>query len=382
MLPYFKKSENFISDVREREKFHGVGGELTVTKDNHKDPVIDVLMEAAQELGYQVGDINGELEDEGFTPSQVLTKDLNTLHNLMVKVTLKEGSRSGTFRAFAEKHSGAGLTVLTHAHVNKVVIEGKRAVGVEVRASDVITSRDNDIFQLTRFGVVSQYFARQEVVLSAGSIGSPQILMLSGVGDSQHLQEVGVAPVHHLPAVGQNLQDHLIVSFIFDTVEPLTMDVLGSMSPSAVLSYLSGEGPMSSTGGCGGLAFIHTELSDRSRPDIQLHLISLSLATDHGLVLKPAFGVKEDYWPWFAKHSDNSSTTVAVTLSRPESRGFIKLRSSDPQVHPLIQPNYLTAQRDVDTLVAGIRTSLKLLDTDTMKRVGAQLWEVGNLSPV
>ena len=70
-MPYFKRSENFVSDLTNKEKFHGVGGELTVTKDNHQDPIIDVFMEAAQELGYKVGDINGELEDEGFTPSQV-----------------------------------------------------------------------------------------------------------------------------------------------------------------------------------------------------------------------------------------------------------------------------------------------------------------------
>ena len=98
---------------------------------------------------------------------------------------------------------------------------------------------------MTRFGQVSQYFARQEVVLSAGSIGSPQILLLSGVGDSKHLQEVGVTPVHHLPGVGQNLQDHLISSLILNTPAPLSVDVLGSLSPSALTSYLSGRSPQS-----------------------------------------------------------------------------------------------------------------------------------------
>ena len=94
--------------------------------------------------------------------------------------------------------------------------------------------------QVSRFGSVETYTASQEVVLSAGSIGSPQILMLSGVGDRDHLEEVGVTPVLHLPAVGQNLQDHLITSVVFDTEQPLSMDVLGSSSPSAVLQYLSG----------------------------------------------------------------------------------------------------------------------------------------------
>lgn len=168
------------------------------------------MLEAAEELGYKVGDINGDLEDEGFTRSQV---------------TLRDGARTGTFIAFAEKYVGGKLSVLTHAHVNKVIIEGSTAVGVEV----------------SRFGRVETYLARQEVVLSAGSIGSPQILMLSGVGDREDLLQAGVTPVHHLPAVGQNLQDHLITSVIFDTEQPLSMDLLGASSPSAVLEYLSGQ---------------------------------------------------------------------------------------------------------------------------------------------
>ena len=142
------------------------------------------------------------------------------------------------------------------------------------------------LLQVSRFGHVETYLASQEVVLSAGSIGSPQILMLSGVGDRDHLDQVGVTPLHHLPAVGQNLQDHLITSLIFDTEQPLSIDLLGSSSPSAVLQYLSGknvpacplsliqlclagEGPMTSSGACGGLAFIHTELSTRQTTTLQ-----------------------------------------------------------------------------------------------------------------
>ena len=84
----------------------------------------------------------------------------------------------------------------------------------------------------------------------------------------------------------------------------------------------------------------------------------------------------ERLWPWAGEHSANYSNTVAVTLSRPKSRGFIKLRTRDPQDHPVIQPHYLTDQEDVDTLVAGVKEVLKLLDTKAMKNVGAKLWEV------
>ena len=113
---------------------------------------------------------------------------------------------------------------------------GKPALTVSL-----ISPLDLILLQVSRFGAVETYLASQEVVLSAGSIGSPQILMLSGVGDRDHLHQVGVTPLHHLPAVGQNLQDHLITSVIFDTEQPLSMDLLGSSSPSAVLQYLSGK---------------------------------------------------------------------------------------------------------------------------------------------
>ena len=86
--------------------------------------------------------------------------------------------------------------------------------------------------------------------------------------------------------------------------------------------------------------------------------------------------MSEEMWPWAGQHSANYSSTVAVTLSRPESRGFIRLRSSDPQQHPVIEPYYLTHQEDLDTLVAGVKEVLKLLDTEAMKKVGAKLWEV------
>ena len=86
--------------------------------------------------------------------------------------------------------------------------------------------------------------------------------------------------------------------------------------------------------------------------------------------------MNEEFWPWVGQHSANYSSTVAVTLSRPKSRGFIKLRTNDPQDHPVIQPHYLSAQEDLDTLVAGVKEALKLLDTKAMKKVGAKLWEV------
>ena len=123
VLPYFKKAENMESETGQGDKYHGTGGPLTVTMDNYKVPVMNLLMRAARELGYKVGDVNGELEDEGFNIGQ---------H------TIKNGERTGTFRAYAEKHVGSGVTVLTYAHVNKVIFQDNVAVGVEVTLKRII----------------------------------------------------------------------------------------------------------------------------------------------------------------------------------------------------------------------------------------------------
>ena len=157
MLPFFKKSEDFVG--KPEKNFHGVGGELKVSRERFTDPIVKIFLEAGEELGHPVGDINGVFQDSGFTVAQTNTH---------------QGFRVGAFEAFAEQFVGGNLTVMTHAHVTRVLIEEGRAVGVEV----------------DRFGDRLLLKASREVVLSAGTIGTPQILMLSGIGDGQHLKEV------------------------------------------------------------------------------------------------------------------------------------------------------------------------------------------------
>ena len=159
VLPYFKKSEQFVGEVEDREKYHGQDGDMKVTTEGFKEPITDAFLRAGEELGYRVGDINGGVQDSGFTKAHTTTY---------------QGSRSGTYRAFAERFAGGNLTVLTHCHVTRVLLEEGRAVGVEVH----------------RFGRRMRLLASQEVVLSAGAVGTPQILLLSGIGDSEHLREV------------------------------------------------------------------------------------------------------------------------------------------------------------------------------------------------
>ena len=161
VLPFFKKSEDFVGEVTTagEKNFHGVGGQLKVSRERFTDPITKTFLEAGEELGYPIGDINGDFENSGFSVAQTTTH---------------HGFRAGAFEAFAEQFVGGNLTVMTHAHVTRVLVEEGRAVGVEV----------------DRFGDRLHLEASREVVLSAGTIGTPQILMLSGIGDRQHLEEV------------------------------------------------------------------------------------------------------------------------------------------------------------------------------------------------
>jgi len=342
VLPYFKKSENFDSEVENKDAYHGVGGDLTVTTNNYKEPIIDSFLKAGKELGHEIGDINGAFQDNGFTKSQV---------------TITSGIRSGTFKAFAEKHVGRKLTLLDHCHVNRIIMDGKKAVGVEV----------------SRFGNLAMYTAEKEVIISAGTVGSPQVLMLSGIGDKNHLEEMGIETIHHLPEVGQNLQDHLMVGLNMDVKDGYGVDPLAGLDPSTISDNVEGKGTLSSNG-CGGLAHIHTGLSSDPRPDIQLHMTSLTVAVDHGFGIFHNMGFLEKFWPYVEPHCYNSTASIIPVLSRPASRGYIKLKSNDPQDHPIIQPNYLTEKSDVDTLVAAMKFSKKLTATEAFKEAGAIIW--------
>ena len=200
--------------------------------------------------------------------------------------------------------------------------------------------------------------------------------MLSGVGDKEHLDEVGIKTVLHSPEVGRNLQDHLIVGINFDTRDATSADLLAGSYPSTWTSYMEGKGPLTSPN-LDGVGQIRSEVNQdtRGRPDVQFHLVALTGATDYGIQLRYNIGMDDDLVAWNVKHAVNYSSMIMPTLNRPKSRGFIKLRTRDPQDHPIIQPNYLTVQHDVDTLVAGIMRGLDLLDTEVMAEAGTIVWE-------
>jgi choline dehydrogenase-like flavoprotein len=223
------------------------------------------------------------------------------------------------------------LTVETDAYVTRVLLDGPRAVGVEVDQQNALR----------------EIRAEREVILSAGSYQSPQILLLSGIGPAADLELAGIPPVLDQPKVGQGLQDHLAAWITYRTTEP---SLLTAESPEN-LSVLQaeGRGPLTSNFAEAG-GFIRTR-EDLEAPDIQLHMIPI-LFPDGG-----AGEILEDGW------------ALSACLLRPESSGFVKLRARIPSAKPRILHNYLMTERDRATMLAGLRRCLEIAEQPALQAV-------------
>jgi choline dehydrogenase-like flavoprotein len=319
VLPYFKRSE----DNSELDgPYHGKGGPLHVTGAQSDNPVREIYLQAAREAQFRIReDFNGE-EQEGLGTYQV---------------TQKNGERWSAARGYIHPfiNTRSNLRVVTHAHTTRILFEGKRAVGVEFRQGSE----------------TKQIRARHEVILSAGAFQSPQLLMLSGIGDAAELRKHGIASVHHLPGVGKNLQDHPDFVFGFTSDAPY----FAGLSFGGIARIVKGigqyrrerRGPMTSNvAECGG--FLKTR-PDLDLPDIQLHFC-MAMVADHGR--KPRWGTG------FSCH---------VCLLRPKSRGSVGLSNADPLSPPMIDPNFLGEASDLDTMVAGFKTTRRLLDAPALR---------------
>ncbi|MGO4711446.1 GMC family oxidoreductase [Bradyrhizobium sp. 2TAF24] len=319
VLPYFKRSE----DNEELDgALHGKGGPLHVGGLRSGNPVQDIYLQAAREAQFRINpDFNGE-EQEGLG---------------IYQVTQKNGERWSAARGYIHPFmaSRQNLHVETGALATRLLFEGKRAVGVEYR-------RGNEVRTVR---------ARREVILSLGAFQTPQLLMLSGIGDAAALGQHGISVLHHLPGVGQNLQDHPDFVFGFSSDNPN----FTGLSWSGIKRIFSGiaqyrrerRGPMTSNiAECGG--FLKTR-PDLTVPDIQLHFC-MAMVDDHGR--KPRWGAG------FSCH---------VCLLRPESRGSVWLQSADPTQPPAIDPNFLGEAADMEAMVAGFKTTRRLLETPALR---------------
>ncbi|MFZ4535628.1 GMC family oxidoreductase [Propionivibrio sp.] len=314
VLPCFKRSEN---QERGASAFHGTGGPLNVADLRSPSRLTQAFIEAGLEAGLPYNnDFNGA-NPEGVGQFQV---------------TQKNGRRCSTARAYlTPARSRANLTVITGAHATRVIFEQHRALGVEYQHR----------------GRLQQVGARREVILSAGAIQSPRLLMLSGVGDARQLQPIGIEPHHHLPGVGQNLQDHLDVTLVQACTQPISYGITwrnvlrGGVD---LLRYLvSGRGMFTTNGAeaCG----VTRSSPDEALPDLQFHF-SPGKLRDHGRDL--GFLCGDGY-------------TLHVCNLRPRSRGEIRLPDSDPFAPPAIRANYLSHPEDMEHMVRGFKLARRIL---------------------
>lgn len=315
VLPYFKKAENNerTFEVKDAE-FHGKGGPLNVMDLRSPNKFGPIFVEAGKQAGHPENkDFNGA-EQHGVG---------------MFQVTHKGGERWSAAKGYLTPHiapnlARSNLTVITHAHTTRILLEGKRAVGVEYR-------HGNELKQIK---------ASQEVLLCAGALQSPQILMLSGIGPTAELQKHGIAVVHDLPGVGENLHDHIDVVQVVHA--PHLKDLFG-VSISGLLQAVKGifewrkhRTGMLTTNFAEAGGFIKTS-PEEAVPDLQFHFV-IGKLVDHGR--KPTFG---------------HGYSCHVCLMRPKSRGRLTLANADPMAAPLIDPNFLADAEDMRRMVQGFK---------------------------
>ena len=313
VLPYFERSAMSYSDIGEKHE------------------LIEAIIRAANELGVPTTrDFNGGRQ-EGVGYYQLFTKN---------------GWRSSSATAYlrpAERRPN--LQVETDAHATRILFEGTRAVGVRYR----------------QHGTEQEARATREVILSAGALQSPQLLQLSGVGPAALLQSFGIPIVKDLRGVGENLQDHLQVRVMYKCTKPITTnDDLASLWRRCAIGLqwlVKRTGPLAVGINQGGL--FTRVLPESKTPDVQFHFATLSA---------DLAGAKPHPWPGF---------TMSVCQLRPESRGTVRVRSTDPLEAPAMQPNYLATELDRRCTVAGVKLARALAATAALRPYVAEEYRPG-----
>lgn len=310
VLPFFLRSED---QSRGASGFHGVGGPVSVEDLKYHNPLSEVFVEAGAACGLvRNPDFNGaEQAGVGF-----------------YQVTQRDGRRCSAATAYLRRAGRRrNLTVRTHALATRVRVERGRATAVEYRWR----------------GRACLAHAASEVLLSAGSVATPQLLMLSGLGPAAELERAGIAVLADVPEVGANLQDHLDFCTLDRCTQPITYDFTRTQELLVGLRYVfTRNGPgVSNIAECGG--FVRTTLARDARPDVQLHFVPAQL-DDHGRQRLPGHGY-----------------TLHACVLRPTSRGCIGLRSADPRVPPRIHARYLAERGDLDVLLEAVAVSREIL---------------------
>jgi choline dehydrogenase len=328
VLPYYRRSEN---NSRGSDEHHGAGGELSVENVRAEWEITNAFLTAAEEAGFSHIDDFNDGDNEGFGAFQV---------------TQKNGVRASTSTAFLSPiRNRRTLKIVTGALVQRIRIEGRKAAGVE----------------FLRVGEPSYAKARREVIVAAGSIGSPCVLQRSGIGPGTLLQELQIPVIHHMRGVGENLQDHVAFRMMFKVkgTQTLNNQVATLLGKTKIgLDYVfRRKGPLSMPPAVvGGFA---KSSNRQSYPDI-------------GFYIYPMTYDKVGDWP----HAF-AAFTASTCLLRPTSRGHVRIKSSAPEAEPEIQLNYFSTMEDREAVIAAMRLVRRICASPTLKAYGTEEFRPG-----
>jgi choline dehydrogenase len=323
VLPYFRRAEN---QERGADELHGAGGPLSVSNVGEAHPLAEAFIEAAQQSGIpRNDDFNGpSQEGAGY-----------------FQLTSRKGRRWSTAAGYLKQaRNRPNLRVELNALASRILFSGRRAVGIEYRQG----------------GATRTAFANGELILSGGAFNSPQLLQLSGVGPADLLAKHGIEVIADMPGVGSDLQDHFQVRMQFRCNQPITAnDVINNWRHrygAGVRYFLTGKGLLSIGAGYAG-AFFRTR-PDLATPDVQIHFLIFSSETA-GANVHPFSGFM-----------------ASVCQLRPDSRGFVRIKSNDAAMPPAIQPRYLSARSDGDTVVAGLKKLREVMNCPVIRKLIAE----------
>jgi choline dehydrogenase len=326
VLPYFRKLED---SWRGESEYHGTGGPIRLSPEQAPDMLFEPVRRAAEAAGIPYCDDPSGPTQEGIS---------------RMEATTGGGERSSTARGYLyPAMRRPNLRIETRALTTRIVIERGRAIGVDYAQGDRIF----------------RAFVDREVVLSGGSLNSPQVLMLSGIGPADHLKEMGIAPVHDLPGVGQNLCEHpnFIMQFGLAERVGLTRHLRADRAAAAVARwFLTSSGPFASNGATANV-FLRTR-EGLDRPDVQFIVMPVS---NYARLWAPLITAPPVY-----------CFNIRSGALHPESRGWIKLRSADPHDRPRIQFNLLTVHADIDTMIRGVRRCREMFAQEPLRRMIAR----------
>lgn len=318
VLPYFKRSER---NARGASEYHGGDGELSVTDPTLRHPASQAFVQSAVSAGISAVDDFNDGRQEGVS---------------FLQFTIKDGVRNSTASAFlTPARNRDNLTIEVGAQVQRILFEGKRATGL-----------------IYRVGQEKRQVQAREIILSAGVINSPQLLMLSGVGPAEHLREHGIDVVHNLEGVGENLHDHIYVHYRcrVDAAFSINQYLHGWRVLPHALQYALRQKGILTLGASQACAFVRSG-AHIDRPDLQINFRPMST------VFTPEGKILSDPFP---------GVTASVSHLRPQSRGRVRLKSANPLVPPSMLANYLAIDEDRNALLAGLHWIRRIFSSKPM----------------